>query len=234
MYAFEPIKQAKATEEVLAQLKEAILRGVYKEGDKLPSEREMTEQFNVSRGVVREAVRALQVTGFIEKRQGPLGGAFVKEITFGLLNTGFADLYFSDKLTISEVVQVRQIIEPEMARLAALNINDRYREKLTKALQEERLHYASEDDLMKKLTAVHFILAEMCNNRLFQGLITAIISLTRRIIRARSQDLLSLHDAGEHDEIVEAVLAGDPEAAREAMVRHCQAFGDRFILQLEK
>ena len=234
MYAFEPIVQAKATEEVLAQLKEAILRGVYKEGDKLPSEREMTEQFNVSRGVVREAIRALQVTGFIEKRQGPLGGSFVKEITFGLLHTGFSDLYFSDKLTISEVVQVRQLIEPEIARLAALNINDSYREKLTKALQEERHPHVSEDDLMKKLTVIHFILAEMCNNRLFQGLITAIISLNRRIIRAKLQDLLSLHEAGEHDEVVEAVMAGDPEAAREAMARHSQAFGNKMILQLEK
>jgi DNA-binding FadR family transcriptional regulator len=232
MCAFEPIRQSNATEEVLAQLKEAILHGVYKEGDKLPSEREMTEQFNVSRGVVREAIRALQVTGFIEKRQGPHGGAFVKEITFGLLHMGFADLYFSDKLTIAEVVQVRQFIEPEIASLAALNINDSYREKLTKALQEERHPYTSEDDLMTKLTTIHFILAEMCNNRLFQGLITAIIFLTRKIIRAKSQDLLALHQAGEHDEVVEAVLTGDPEAAREAMKRHSQAFGNKFILQL--
>lgn len=234
MYAFEPIRQAKATEEVLAQLKEAILRGVYKGGDKLPSEREMTEQFNVSRGVVREAIRALQVTGFIEKRQGPLGGAFVKEISFGLLNTGFSDLYFADKLTISEVVQVRQFIEPEMASMAALNINDSYRESLTMALEEERHQYTSEEDLMKKLTAVHFILAKMCNNRLFHGLIVAIISLTRKIIRAKAEDLLSLHGAGEHDEIVAAVLKGDPEAARQAMLHHCEAFGSRCIQKLKK
>ncbi len=174
------------------------------------------------------------MTGFIEKRQGPLGGAFVKEINFGLLNTGFADLYFSDKLTISEVVQVRQIIEPEMARLAALNINDSYRKKLTIALQEEQQEYASEDDLMKKLTAVHFILAEMCNNRLFQGLINAMISLTRIIIRAKLEDLLSLHGPGEHDKIVEAVLKGDSEAAGEAMLHHCRDFGTRFVLKLEK
>ena len=233
MIAFEPIRQAKATEEVLAQLKEAILSGVYKAGDKLPSEREMTEQFQVSRGVVREAIRALQVTGYIEKKQGPLGGAFVKEISFGLLNTGFSDLYFSKKLTISEVVQVRIFIEPEMARLAALNINDRYSQKLKIALQEEHLHFASQDDLMKKLAAVHFILAEMCNNRLFQGIIISILSLTRKIVRTELQDLLSLHLPGEHDEIVNAVLAGNPDAARDAMAQHIQAFGENFI-QLEK
>jgi GntR family transcriptional repressor for pyruvate dehydrogenase complex len=137
MHSFIPIKQSKATEEVLAQLKEAILRGVFKEGNKLPSERELTEQFNVSRGVVREAIRALQVTGMVEIKQGPLGGAFVKEISFGLLDTGFSDLYFSNRLTITEVVRVRQFIEPEVARLAALNINDEYRKKMETALQQE-------------------------------------------------------------------------------------------------
>ena len=229
MHAFVPIKQAKATEEVLSQLKEAILRGAYKEGDKLPSERELTEQFNVSRGVVREALRALQVTDYVEVKQGPLGGAFVKEISFNQLNTGFSDLYFSDKLTITEVVQVRQYIEPEVARLAALNIDDMYREKLKTALEEEKYSFASPEDLMKKLTKVHFILAEMCGNRLFEGMINAIISLTRRIIRSKQENLLELHGAGEHDDIVKSVINGDPEGARKAMEIHSRAFGDAFL-----
>ncbi|MGD8332033.1 MAG: FadR/GntR family transcriptional regulator [Desulfobacterales bacterium] len=233
MHSFIPIKQSKATEEVLAQLKEAILRGVFKEGDKLPSERELTEQFNVSRGVVREAIRALQVTGMVEIKQGPLGGAFVKEISFGLLDTGFSDLYFSNRLTITEVVRVRQYIEPEVARLAALNINEEYRKTLETALQQEHEPFNSPDDLMKKLTTVHYILAEMCGNRLFEGMIIAIISLTRRIIRAQLEDLLSLHNAGEHDDIVRAVVAGDSEAAQKAMAVHSQNFGNAFI-QLEK
>lgn len=231
--AFVPIKQSSVTEEVLTQLKEAILRGTYKQGDKLPSERELTQQFNVSRGVVREAIRALKVTNFVKIKQGPLGGAFVKEISFNQLNTGFSDLYFSNKLTINEVVQVRQFIEPEVARMAALNINEAYRKKLKTALEQERYEYSSPKDLMKKLTAVHFILAELCGNRLFEGMIIAIITLTHQIILAQLEDLLLLHGAGEHDEIVQAVIDGDPEAARKAMIRHGSNFGESF-LQLEK
>ncbi len=83
MFSFQPIKQSNATEEVLGQLKEAILRGTIKEGEKLPSERELSSFFNVSRGVVREAIRGLKATGFVEIKQGPLGGAFVKEISLG-------------------------------------------------------------------------------------------------------------------------------------------------------
>lgn len=74
MYSFVPIKQSKATEGVLAQLKVAILRSAFQAGNKLPSERELTEQFNVSRGVVREAIRALPITGLVEIKQGPLAG----------------------------------------------------------------------------------------------------------------------------------------------------------------
>jgi len=233
MYSFEPIKQSKATDEVLAQLKESILRGAFKEGDKLPSERELTSLFNVSRGVVREAIRGLQVSGYVEIRQGPLGGAFVKEISMGLFDTGFTDLFFANKLTITEVLNVRQYIEPEIARLAALNISDANRKTLEMALAQERQPFESTDDLMDKLTAVHFILAEVCGNRLFEGIIKSIIYLTHRIVKTLLADLLRLHGVGEHDDIVEAVLKGDPEAAATAMALHGKKFSDVF-LELER
>ena len=233
MHSFKPIKQSNATEEVLGQLKEAILKGTVKEGEKLPSERELSNFFNVSRGVVREAIRGLKATGFVEIRQGPLGGAFVKEISLKLLETGFTDLVFANKLTMAEILDVRQHIEPEIARLAALNINDGYREKLETALTNENQPFGSPDDLLNKLTAVHYILAEMCGNRLFAGMISAIISLNHRIIKTSLGELLKGHGTGEHDEIVEAVIHGDAEAAKEAMARHASDF-KRVFLELEK
>ena len=233
MYSFEPIKQAKATDEVLAQLKESILRGAFKTGDKLPSERELTSLFNVSRGVVREAIRGLQVSGYVEIKQGPLGGAYVKEVSLGLFETGFSDLFFSNKLTISEVLNVRQYIEPEIARLAAQNINDDYRKKLERALEQENQPFVSSDDLMNKLTAVHYIIAEMCGNRLFEGIIISIISLTHEIIRVLLTDLLKLHGVGEHEDIVRAVINGDPDTAAEAMSLHSKDFS-RVFLELEQ
>ena len=63
MTNFKPIKTSRVFEDVLIQLKEAILLGVYKSGDKLPSERELTLEFQVSRGVIREAIRALELSG---------------------------------------------------------------------------------------------------------------------------------------------------------------------------
>jgi DNA-binding GntR family transcriptional regulator len=114
-----------------------------------------------------------------------------------------------------------------------LNINDTYRYELKSALEQEKQAVTSPEDLMKKLTAVHFILAEMCGNRLFEGMINTIISLTHRIIRSQLEDLLALHGVGEHDNIVQAVVDGNAEAARRAMTAHGQAFGNAFM-RLEK
>jgi len=69
MGRFRPIRQFRVSEEVLSQLKESILLGKFKSGEKLPAERELTEEFQVSRSVVREAIRALEITGFVILRQ---------------------------------------------------------------------------------------------------------------------------------------------------------------------
>ncbi len=229
MRSFQPIKKSSATDEVLGQLKDSILKGSIKQGGKLPSERELSNVFNVSRGVVREAIQGLKVTGFVEIKQGPLGGAFVKEISLGLLETGFTDLFFANKLTLTDILNVRQHIEPEIARLAALNVNDEYRKKLKNALAGENQPFDSPDDLMNKLTAVHYILAEMCGNRLLEGIISAIISLNHHIIKTLLEELMKGHGTGEHDEIIQAVIAGNPEAAQKAMARHASNFRSVFL-----
>lgn len=228
MANFRPIKQTRASEEVLIQLKEAILRGLYKYGDKLPSERELTEMFKVSRGVVREAIRVLEINGFVEIRQGPTGGAYVAEWAFDQLSSGFLDLYLSRRLTIPELNQVRLYIEPEVARLAALNITDAYRARLEADLAAELEPASDRADYRVRLTRVHFTLLDMANNYLFEAIVNSMISLTHRIVAAiEPHDHNALHPAGEHDAIVQAVIAGDPDKAAEEMQRHLQTFFDR-------
>ena len=121
MGRFKPIRQVRVSEEVLSQLKESILLGKFKSGEKLPSERELTEEFQVSRGVIREAIRALEITGFVVLRQGPTGGAFVTDLSFDHVGNAFLDLFLANKVSIPELANVRYYIEPEVARLAALN-----------------------------------------------------------------------------------------------------------------
>ena len=230
MNDFEPINRLDATEEVFNQLKQAILRGDLRKEDKLPSERELAKLFNVSRGVVREAIRGLKSTGFVEIKQGPLGGAFVRDNSGSLLESGLSALFHSNKLTISEVGQVRQFIEPQIARMATLNLNDEYREQLENALYQEKQTFASTDDYIQKMTAIHLILAEMCGNEILKTMLIALTTLTHQIVKELSPDrVYSLHRTGEHDNIVESVLLGDPERAEKSMLFHSNCFGQAFI-----
>lgn len=227
---FKPIKQHRVSEEVLSQIKQAILRGQFKTGEKLPSERELTEEFQVSRGVIREAIRVLENSGFVEIRQGQNGGAFVTEITFNNLSGGFLDLYLANKFSIFELNQVRMYIEPEVARLAALRVDDSYRKKLEKAVSEERGPLVTKREYMKRLTRVHFILAEMCGNYLFEAIVNSIINLTHEIVATVDPDNFPrVHEPGEHDPIVEAILLGSPDEASRAMSNHLKEFCSELI-----
>jgi GntR family transcriptional regulator, transcriptional repressor for pyruvate dehydrogenase complex len=120
MAKFKPIKQSRVSKEVCDQLKQSILVGHFQPGDKLPSERELVEEFQVSRVAIREALRTLENSGFITTRQGVNGGTYVTELTFGYIYNAFLDLFLADKISIPELYRVRLLIEPEIARLAAL------------------------------------------------------------------------------------------------------------------
>ena len=227
---FKPIRQVRASEEVLSQLKEVILRGGIQAGDKLPSERALTEQFQVSRGVVREAIRVLEATGFVTMRQGPTGGAYVTDLDPDHLNTGFLDLYLANKLTIPELNQVRMHIEPEVARLAAARITPIGRRRLEEAIEAERHPVDSYEQRMRRLTEVHYILAEMCGNFLFEAMVNSFIKLTHQIVDAvEPEDHAAVHGIGEHDEVAEAVMAGNVELAGQAMSHHLTRFCEGLI-----
>jgi GntR family transcriptional regulator, transcriptional repressor for pyruvate dehydrogenase complex len=234
MLEIKPIRLVRASGEVLSQLKEAILRGHLKAGDKLPSERELTGDFRVSRSVIREAIRVLEATRFVTIKQGHAGGAYVNEMNFENLSCGFLDLYLANRLTIPELNQVRLHMEPEVARLAALRVNVAFRMRLQNALQGERVLFKSNEDRMKGLTDVHFILAEMCGNYLFEAIVNALINLTRRIVETvKPEDHNALHPVGEHDTIAQAVMKGDSEGAKAAMTKHLLKFS-KSLMAMDK
>lgn len=232
--SFKPVKQPRISEEVFNQLKGAILSHEFKAGDKLPSERELAEAFQVSRVGIREALRALENAGFLTIRQGAAGGAYVTELKFEQLANSCLDLFLADKISIPELHQVRILIEPEVARLAALKVTPEMSERLLQAYRSEHPPGASLSEDIASATAVHFILAEMCGNRFLGALVNSLLKLSRNILEEiRPDPPSSIHPPGLHGPIVEAVLAGDPEAAAEAMKSHSIIFY-RNLVNLEK
>lgn len=230
---FKPIKQMRVSEEVAGQLKESILTGHFKAGDRLPSERDLAEAFQVSRVAIREALRSLENSGFIVTRQGATGGAFVTDLTFNNLSKAFVDLFLSEKISIPEFYKMRLLIEPEVARLAARHITPEYAQLLKEVLEAEEKPIESLDEDVERKQAFHFLLAEMCGNRFFEALIRSIMELTRRVIQVGDPDFHFIHPAGMHRPIVEAILAGNATKAAAAMKKHAIEFG-KILLEKEK
>ncbi|OGP53948.1 MAG: GntR family transcriptional regulator [Deltaproteobacteria bacterium RBG_13_52_11] len=235
MTRFKPIRQFRVSEEVAEQLKQSILLGHFKSGDKLPAERDLAEEFKVSRVAIREALRKLENSGFIITRQGATGGAYVTDLTFEHLADAFLDLFLAEKITIPEMHQVRILVEPKVVQLAALKVTPEYVQRLEDAVEAEEPPTSSLSEDIERKQKMHFILAEMCGNRFLEALVGSLMKLTRRALEAVETDpsymhsaelLYYLHPAGMHRPIVEAVLAGDPEAAAKAMENHVIEFGE--------
>ncbi len=233
MPRFKPIRQLRISEEVAEQLKQSIVSGHFNPGEKLPPERDLSEQFRVSRVAIREALRKLEHAGFIITRQGATGGAYVTDLNFEYLVNAFLDLFLADKISIPELHHVRLLIEPEVARLAAANITPEYAQQLKEALDIEELPISSLPVDVDRKQRVHLILAEMCGNRFFEALMRSLLGLTKKVVEAVNPIPDYVHPAGMHRSVVEAVVAGNTEAASEAMKKHTLDFGENFI-KMEK
>jgi len=232
MGRFKPIKQFRISEEVLSQLKESILLGKFKSGEKLPSERELTEEFQVSRGVIREAIRILEMSGFVVLRQGPTGGAFVTDLSFDHVGNAFLDLFLANKVSIPELANVRLYVEPEIARLAALNATKENKNRLKEAQQGEFLSVVTTAARIDQFQRVHLIIAESCQNHFYEAISKSMLRLTYEVVEAVDPDHEALHMPGEHKHIIDAVISANAEVARAAMQIHMEKFRKN-LLEME-
>jgi GntR family transcriptional regulator, transcriptional repressor for pyruvate dehydrogenase complex len=116
--SFEPLSRTRLFEDIVQQILDQIKSGDLKPGDKLPSERDLSEMLNVSRNSLREALRALEMMNFIEIKPGE--GAIVREVTISNLLDPVTDAISIDQKLMLDLLDVREIIEIETARRAAI------------------------------------------------------------------------------------------------------------------
>lgn len=230
--SFTPVKQTRIAVEIVNQLKAAILSGRFKPGERLPTERELTEQFQVSRVVVREAVRELEIKGLVRIQQGPTGGAYVTDLSLDHLNNAFLDLFLYNRVSVSELIQARLLIECEIVRIAARSLEATSVRRLQDALEAERHDGASHAEFVSNRLKFHHLLAEACGNRLLQATASALFRLTGEVILEVKPVKEVIHRPEEHAEVLRAILARDGAAAAQAMQLHLETMG-RQLARLE-
>lgn len=114
---FKPIKNSKVYEQVIDQIKQLIYEGKIKKGDKLPSERKLKEQLNVSRASIREAFSALEMIGLIESRHGE--GTFIKTSSDKNILEPLSIFLMLEESSIEDLIELRRVLEVDSVRLAA-------------------------------------------------------------------------------------------------------------------
>ncbi len=108
---FTPVTAGRISEEIVDQIKAAIFDGRLRRGDRLPSERDLTERFGVSRVTVRDALRILEASGLIEIRVGARGGAVVTAPGAARVGEGISNMLLLSALTPAEVTEARMVFE---------------------------------------------------------------------------------------------------------------------------
>ena len=121
---FEPIAPSRAFEEIAAQIRELVASGRLKPGDRLPAERDLSAKFKVSRNTLREALRALELSGMIELRKGAAGGAFVLPGSSGVVVNGLRDLYHLGAIKPEHLTEARVWLSEVVVRVACERLTE--------------------------------------------------------------------------------------------------------------
>lgn len=216
---------------VVQGIKRLIVDGTLKPGDKLPVERDLGEELGVSRGPLREGVRALSMMGVLETRQGD--GTYVTALDSSLLLApmGFV-VDLQDRSGAHHLHAVRRMLETEAAAMAATRISAEAVAGAEAVLQQTEAQLAGgepdHEALIDNDIAFHRLIAQASENPVLEALITALggRTLRDRLWRSITQDGADEATHAEHRAILAALAARDPDRARARMAAHLFAVED--------
>ena len=181
---FAPIAPQRAFEDIAAQIRDLVASGKLKPGDRLPAERDLSAKFNVSRNTLREALRALELSGMIELRKGASGGAFVLPGNSGVVVNGLRDLYHLGAITPTHLTEARIWLSAIVVRVAC----ERMTEEDLQALEENvdaaaKAQKAGNFDERSRLhREFHNILAASTRNPIIEITMEAVMEVMRKFI----------------------------------------------------
>jgi GntR family transcriptional regulator, transcriptional repressor for pyruvate dehydrogenase complex len=216
---YKIVRSSRLYEQIVQQVEESIHKGALKAGDQLPPERELAEQFGVSRTAVREAVKALREKGLVEAYPGR--GTFITDGSSYTIRQSLDRMMRSGHEGFTSLAEVREILEPEIAALATTRAGE---EDIAAMREQVAAMDAAKGDPEAYIEAdldFHLALAEAADNAIILSLIDSIVGL----LREQRMGIFQVEGGPErgqyhHKRILEAIEHRDPVGAREAMKAH--------------
>lgn len=236
--AYQQVKQPKISDVIMDQLEAMILEGSLKPGQQLPPERTLAADFNVSRPSLREALQKLSARGLIISRQG--GGSFVSENIGSSIVDPLTELFSTHPEAQYDLLEFRHALEGVSAYYAALRCTQADKKRLQKCYVE--LQAAYDQKLFEKETKAdaefHLAIAEASHNAVLLHTMRSLFTLLHKNIYANLESVYSKRDTrhrihDQHRVLLEAIVAENPEKARNAAHDHL-AFVEEAIIEQGK
>jgi GntR family transcriptional regulator, transcriptional repressor for pyruvate dehydrogenase complex len=221
----QPIKKRRVADEIADRIRGMILAGAFPPGQPLPAERDLAEQFGVSRGAIRDALRMLEMIGLIETRHGQ--GTFPQELTVDRLVAPLTAVMAYRPDMRDELMDVRRMFEPAVARAAAPRATEEDFADLERMLDAQRLKLKAGESPIIEDTSFHALLARSTQNRVVVSIMAILNDL---LVESRK---LALNQNGRpeqsirgHEAVIAALRRRDPDGAAQAMNTHIQQIAD--------
>jgi len=214
-----PIKKTRVAEEIADRIRVLMLDGTLPSGQALPGERLLAARFGVSRGSIRDAFRMLETMGLLETRHGQ--GTFPRELDVNRLVAPIASILTYQKDLREELLDVRRMFEPAVARAAAARVTDEDLADLQRIVDTQRRKLRTGGSTLIEDTAFHAVLARATRNRvvmrIMETLNDLLIESRKQTLKQRGRPERSIRG---HEAVVAALRRRDPEAAARAMHTH--------------
>ncbi|MCT8137394.1 FadR family transcriptional regulator [Anaerobacillus sp. CMMVII] len=214
-------QQDKVYIEIIRELNHIIQEDQLIAGDKLPSERELSERLNVGRSSVREALRSLELLDLIETRRGE--GTFIKSIGGHRLVEVLASFFLREKKARSDLAETRKIVEVEGLRLACERIDDSQLEILEKLIVQSKNSWQNGKFPVEEDYLFHKTIVEACHNRLLLNIWISLVEYSKVALReSLSREGRPEQSIMEHEKILTALKNRDVDQGILALKNHLE------------
>jgi len=233
---FESARQSKTTDIIIEKIRTAILEGKLKPGDRLPPEKQLGEQFEVSKQTLRESMRALEHMGLIILKKGKDGGAFIVEVEKRVISRNLANYLYFKNLTIENLSELRRIMEPYAAGRAADQISSDDLKKLQKINITTRINLDRQnwDEVTRNEIDFHQLIAHQTDNPMLIVILHFVETLLEDFKNILNPDALFMESVlAAHEDIYKAIANADSEAAAQSMLSHVKSV-EQHLAKLKK
>ncbi|MEM5341430.1 FadR/GntR family transcriptional regulator [Paraburkholderia azotifigens] len=229
---YAPVQTRRAFEAVADQIRGQLASGALQPGDRLPPERELAEQFSLSRNTVREALRSLEIAGVLEFRKGATGGAFVREGQGDAVIAGFSDLFRLGAIRPADLTEARLIVSVAATRLACQRGTEEDFETLRENFRQSELA-VSRGDVQERVRInldFHRLLARTARNPVLIILTDALVQIHEQMLRVISP-LPEGPVMSSRRRLLKYLSARDEEKAAAEMETHLKALQRHYLAQ---